>query len=769
MSHAYGARMNETTIAEDTAPARSVLRLDPKTFEILRHRLWYINDEGAHTISRLSGSPVATEVFDMNTGLMNNDGDLVYIDTFICAQATTLTPFVKTLLADYADNPGIGEKDMFLTNDPYVSVAHQTCVMVAGPVHWGGRLAGWTGASLHVIDVGGPVAGQAQVDAENIFGEQPLTPPVKLVEGGQFRRDVEGTYLRNSRLPDLLALDLRAKVAAAQVVRDRLVETFREFGFDTVQAAMADIIDYTEQRLRARLRELPDGTWRHRGYIEWGDKIYTCRLTMTKVEDRLIFDFTETDDQAPAIINCCEHGLIGGVLGAMMIYLMWDIPWSPGGMRRVIEVKSRPGSLFHATWPAGVSKSTTSSIWEARNLASITISKMLGASVAYRDRAMAGWQGVKALEELFGLDEEGNPFGGPLLDGMAGGTGALCCRDGIDTGGHASSVRATIANVESYEFRFPILYLYRRQTPDSGGPGMFRGGAGVSLMYVANGVDEIPTKVLHTFGVEQPESPGMFGGYPSCTNQFAILRNSDVEKRFDSGQMPVALEEIDGDLEIFGGYEKTSIRRGDVYRAVSQGGGGYGDPLDRDPDRVSVDVQNGIVSIEWARRIYGVVVDDAGFVDEAATVTARDEVRETRRAAIEGANPERRVFESWEPDRDAVRIAEAVYCQDDGGDLRLRCRCGQALGTAAQSPKSCVAMVALPVQVIGPEVNPQEVNGHRFELREFYCPNCVTRLEVEIARPGDPIVDDAIVSPDWIRKQIMRARDGSDASSVNPS
>ena len=531
------------------------LRLDPKTFEILRHRLWYINDEGARTISRLSGSPVATEVFDMNTGLMTREGDLVYIDTFICAQATTLTPFVKTLLSDYADNPGIGEDDMFLTNDPYVSVAHQTCVMVAGPVHWKGKLAGWTGASLHVIDVGGSTAGQAQINADSIFAEQPLISPIKLIEGGKFRRDIERVYLRNSRLPHLLALDLRAKVAAAQVVRKRLVETFSEFGFDTVQAAMADVIDYTEKRIRARLRDLPDGVWKHRGYIEWGDKIYRCCLTMTKKGDELVFDFSETDDQAPAIINCTIHGLIGGVLAAMMVYLCWDIPWSPAGLRRVLQVKSRKGSVFDAAWPAGVSKSTTTAIWEARNLASITIAKMLGASTPHRDRAMAGWQGVKALEELFGRDEAGEPFGGPLLDGMAGGTGALCCADGIDTGGHTSSVRATIANVESYEFRYPILYLYRRQTW-IGGPGMFRGGAGVSMMYVPNGVEEIATKVLHTFGVEQPESPGMFGGNPSCTNQFAILRDSDVLKRFASGEMPTELRDIEGTLKFILGTRR---------------------------------------------------------------------------------------------------------------------------------------------------------------------------------------------------------------------
>lgn len=729
------------------------LRLDPKTFEILRHRLWYINDEGARTISRLSGSPVATEVFDMNTGLMTREGDLVYIDTFICAQATTLTPFVKTLQSEYADNPGIGEDDMFLTNDPYVSVAHQTCVMVAGPVHWKGKLAAWTGASLHVIDVGGSTAGQAQISADSIFAEQPIIAPVKLVEGGKFRRDIERLYLRNSRLPHLLALDLRAKVAAAQVVRKRLIETFAEFGFDTVQAAMADVVDYTERRLRARLREMPDGVWQHRGYIEWGEKIYQCHLTMTKQADRLVFDFRETDDQAPAICNCTIHGLIGGVLGAMMVYLCWDIPWSPAGLRRVMEVKSRNGSVFDAKWPAGVSKSTTTAIWEARNLASITIGKMLGASGAHRDRAMAGWQGIKALEELFGRDEAGEPFGGPLLDGMAGGTGALCCADGIDTGGHTSSVRATIANVESYEYRYPILYLYRRQTRDSGGSGMFRGGAGISMMYVVNGVDEIPTKVLHTFGIEQPESPGMFGGHPSCTNQFAIMRGSDVRERFASGEMPAELSDLAGDLEVYPGYKATSMRGGDVYRTASQGGGGYGDPLDREPQRVADDVENGLVSTEWAKRAYGVVLDGDGAVDAAATERRREAIREERRRACGQKPADIPAISNWKPSVNDARVSEAVYCEAVDGALRLRCRCGCVLGPADKAPKMYGLMARLPLQSIGPEVNPHAVYGARFELREFYCPGCMTRLETEIARPGDHVLDDARISTNWLAQR----------------
>lgn len=728
------------------------LRLDPSTFEIIRHRLWYINDEGALTISRVSGSPVATEVFDMNAGLMTRTGALVYIDNFICAQATVLSPLVRYLLEEYTENPGVAPGDVFLCNDPYVSVCHQNCVQVAGPVHWEGELVAWAGASLHAIDVGGPLAGQVQVDASDIFGEQPTIGPIKIVEAGRVRKDIELTYLRHSRLPEMLGLDLRAKLAAVHVIRSRLVETFREFGAETVLAAMEDIIDNTERRMRARLTELPDGTWQHRGYIEFRDEIYDCHVVMTKEADHLTFDFTDTADQAPAVINCTVHGLVGSVLAAVMVYLCWDIPWSPEGVSRVLTIKSRPGTVVHAAQPAGVSKATTTAIWEVRNLASITIGKMLAASESHRDRAMAGWQGVKAVEEIFGVDGNGDPFGGPLLDGMAGGGGALPIQDGIDTGGHTSSLRSTIADVESYELRYPILYLERRQTLDSGGAGKFRGGAGVSITYTVHGVDEIPTKILHTFGVEQPESPGLCGGYPSTTNQFAILRDSDIFARFAAGEIPASLEGLAGELEVYGAYEVTSMRAGDVYRAVSMGGGGYGDPIDRAPESVVRDVTESLVSPTWARKVYGIVFDDRGKVDLEATRARRQEIRAERRLAARAGGPrsqDSHVTE-WNPARDGVRHSEALFY-----DLReppvFRCRCGCVLGSADTPYKQLAAVAHFPVQAIGPEVNPHEIGGARFELREFYCPGCFTLLAVDVCRPSDQLLDDARVSLQWLR------------------
>jgi N-methylhydantoinase B len=729
------------------------LRLDVLTFEILRHRLWYVNDEGALTISRLSGSPVATEVYDMNTGLMTADGDIVYIDTFICAQATTLSHHVKFLLKEFGENPGFGEQDLFVCNDPYVSVCHQNCVQVVGPVFWEGEIVAWTGASLHVIDVGGPTAGQAQLDAQNIYGEQPLIGPIKIAADGRILKDVERTYLRNSRLPELLALDLRAKLAAVDVSRRRLQETFAEFGAEKVMNAMEDIVDYTEQRMRARLLELPDGQWKHRGFIEFNENVYDCHVTLTKEGDHLNFDYSETADQAPALINCAEAGLIGGVLASTMVYLCWDIPWSPAGVSRVLTVDSRHGSVVNAKHPAGVSKSTTAAIWEVRNLGSIAIGKMLAASVRHRNRAMAGWQGSQgALEELFGLDATGQAYGGPMLDGMAGGGGAMPHRDGIDTGGHTSSLRIAVADVESYELRYPVLYLYRKQMPDSGGAGKFRGGAGIGMLYTVHGVDEIPTKIMHTFGSEQPESPGLCGGYPSTTNQFQILRNTDVHERFAAGEIPQSLGELEGELEAYGAYGVTSQKAGDVYRTVAMGGGGYGDPIDRDPERVLRDVESSLVTPEWAGRMYGVVLRDGGT---AVDVEATEAQRETIRAERRKASGHERSAESpalWDPDREGVRLSEALYYDVDGATPLYRCRCGHVLGSAEASFKQLAAFARFPVQHIGPEVDPYDVGKGRFEAREFYCPCCWTLLNVEIAQPDDPIIDDARLSSSWLER-----------------
>ena len=606
--------------------------IDPITLEIFRSRLATINDEAAMTLRLVSGSPVANEAHDMNTALMTPEGEAFSIGVYISIHALSLASTVKNIIAEYADNPGIAPGDIWMSNDPYVGACHQMDVVVVAPIFYDGELVAWTGGTCHQIDLGGPVEGQVQVGAKSIYGEQPLVPPIKLVENGVLRKDLEWLYLRHSRLQNLAALDLKAMIAACNVATERLQGLIARYGLDTYRAAVAAVIDSTEQQFRARLRQLPDGTFRHRGYIDADGAVYAVVVSMTKKDDSLVFDFSESADQAPALINCCRPALEGATISAILPYLCYDIPWCPAGLARAVTIKSRPGTVVHAEWPAGVSKATTTGSYVATISSSVCLSKLLASSENFLDHVMATWMGGLFVEELFGTDQRGNYFGGTILDAMAGGSGARAYKDGIDTGGFLDSPSSIIANIEDYEFNYPVLYMYRRQQSDTGGAGKYRGGATISMMYVPHGVEDIPTKIMHAIGVEQPASAGISGGLPSCTNQFVLKRQSNIQELLANGQIPQELEEVGGVLEVATGITPTSQGRNDVYHCIGMGGGGYGDPITRDPALVLRDVVNGLVTEEWAAKTYGVVLAREPLqVDSEATARQREVIRNHRR------------------------------------------------------------------------------------------------------------------------------------------
>jgi N-methylhydantoinase B len=620
--------------------AQNVTRLDPVAFEILSSRLAAINDEAAMTMRLVSGSPVANEAYDMNVGLMNAEGECIAIGVYISIHALALTATVKDITREYAEDPGINPGDVFMSNDPYVGACHQMDVTVVAPIFVGDELIAWTGSTVHQIDLGGPVEGQVQIGAQSIWAEQPLFPPLKIVDRGVVRRDSEREYLRRTRLPALTALDLKAMIAGCNVAAERVQSLAERYGRSDVVAAIEDISDVTEARFRARLRELPDGTFKHRGYIEY-DTVYPVVVAMTKQDDALIVDFSETADQAPAVINCTRPACVGATVAAILPYLCFDMPWSPAGLQRAIDVRTREGSVVHAAWPAGVSKATTTGSFMATISTSVCLAKLLAASDAHRRQFMATWMGGLFVEDVFGVDQRGEFFGAAILDAMAGGSGARSFADGLDAGGFLDSPSAIIANVEDYEFTYPFLYLYRRIQADTGGAGRYRGGATVSMSYIAHDVDAIPTKIMHAIGTMQPGSVGIGGGYPSCTNQFVIKRDTNIRELLASGVLPAELEQIDGELELFeDSIVRTSQRRDDVYRVVAMGGGGYGDPLEREPDRVLRDAISGAVSVAHAREPYGVVIDELTMtVDEGQTARVRDQIRAARRATATSPKP----------------------------------------------------------------------------------------------------------------------------------
>jgi N-methylhydantoinase B len=615
--------------------------IDPLTYEVVRHRLVAITDEMGDTLKRMSGSVVVTDCNDFDTAILDELGDEVVVGLYNTCLCASMDMAVKWTLEHRVDSPGIAPGDVFLCNDPWVGGGlHQNDVSVYAPYFADGELFGWTCAVAHQVDLGGVSPGSWSVAGTDVFWESVPIPPVKIVEDGRRREDVIDAYLRRSRVPNLIALDLRAKIGAVNVASEALTRLLGRYGPAVVKAVMKRMMDDAESRLRARLTELPDGTWTSVAYQDQarvGDRrLHKIVLRMTKTADRLTFDFTGTDPQTEGVINCTFSGLRGGVIAPLLFTLAGDIPWAPGGFYRCIDLIAEPGTLNNCTFPAGVGKASVASSWATMNAVTECLSGLIDTSPELRGDLISVCCGTWDLTLLSGTDQRHNPFVTMLCDAMAGGIGARGDHDGIDTGGAPHIPMGAVADVEMNEFAFPILYLWRREEPDSGGAGRHRGGVGASSCFV---VHDAPDAQLHLVvsasGKAIPQSTGLAGGYPAGTQHDVLVRGSAVRALFAGGRLPADLGELGGQAEIVPPHLETDLAFDDVYYTHWQGGGGYGDPLLRDPELVRRDVLAGKVTPGAGRDVYGVVTAADGSVDTDGTQDARALLRRER-AGLEG-------------------------------------------------------------------------------------------------------------------------------------
>ena len=616
--------------------------LDRVTFEVLRHRLNRINEEQGITIQNVSGSPIATDANDFNIILADERGEIVSFGQYVMFLGGALDMIIKWILENRSREPGIEPGDMFLCNDPWVGGVHQNDVAIASPVFHEGELFGWTASTIHQVDVGGVNPGSFCVDANDVFAEAQPTPPIKLVEDGEIRKDIEEMFLRRSRTPLLVGMDLRAQVASNNVAKERLKEQIDRYGATTVKQTMKETINYAEESLRNRLQELPDGVWRHVDYQEvakTGDRgVYKAKVELKKQDDRLLFNVS--GDSPAGMFNCSYPAMRGGFVSAVLPMLCHDIPWALGGIYRVIEIDAEENIIINADFPAGTSMGATSGAWQASNLATKVIANMLSTSDEHDKNLLAGSCGSWATINMMGLDQYGDPFVTMLMDPMAGGWGARSHNDGIDTGGLLSTPRGQAPNVESNELSFPMLYLYRREEPDSGGAGEYRGGTGASICWKPHDTDTPITNVVSVFGAAMPTSPGIAGGYPSNAVRYEMIRDSDINKWIKDGRIPAEKEDLEGDVEVMPPKYQTQQENDDVYYCLWQGGGGYGDPIDRDPERVAKDARSDYVSREQAYETYGVELDNDGEVQREKTREQREQIRQNRLEASKWGDEE---------------------------------------------------------------------------------------------------------------------------------
>src|SRR5215212_1165885 len=611
--------------------------LDPITYEVLRHRIWQINDEQFVTISRVSGSSIATEINDFNVAITDEIGDIVTIGSGIVWHCNG-DQCIKWILENRSDNPGIREGDLFLPNDPWIHSNHQNDVSVLQPIFHEGKLFCWTLATVHQVDVGGINPGSFCFNAPDAFSEGFFFSAIKLAENGVLRKDMEDLFLRRSRTPELLALDLRAFIASANVARRRIYEMIERYGAATVKAVMRRTMDESEQLVRERLRELPDGVWRSEEYQEQsgaGDRgVYAVRLSLEKKGDTLIFDFCDTDPQA-GMINSCLGGWRGGATAVLLATLCSDIPWAVGGIKRALEFRFEPGTINCAEYPAGVSAGSISGVYQTCNATIVAMAKMLASSDKWRDKVISGSEGSWAVMYFAGIDQYGNAAVNIVMDALAAGIGARSWKDGDDTGGILEAPSGQMANAEYYESYYPFIYLYRREETDSGGAGMWRGGCGGAIGLMLHDTDAPFDWQWFCYGQAFPTSNGLCGGWPTRSVEALILRGTDVQERLDRRELPADVTELKGEVVPFqakGTYQQLR-QNGDFFHCYFQGGAGYGDPIDREPERVLRDVLNRWVSPEFAREVYGVVLtEDGESVDRPATERRREKILNWRRA-----------------------------------------------------------------------------------------------------------------------------------------
>ena len=710
--------------------------VDPITFEIVRHRLWQITDEMGISLERVSGSPVVTEAGDFLTALFLADGNPVISGTGIPLHWILAGVACKHILQRYSEDPGIGEGDIFFFNEPYLGAIHAPDALIIGPIHHKGELIGWTGTMCHLMDIGAIDAGGICPNAKDIFQEGFRTPGIKIVEGGRIRRDVLDTIANMVRDPGMVLLDIKAQIAASEVAKERMRELIDRYGMKTIRAVMNEMIEYSERGLRARLRELPDGVWQVVEYLDHDgvtDKIYKIMLELTKEGENITFDFTGTSEQAPGPINVTYYGTTAAVLAMVGILICYHIPWNQG-IINTVKVIVPEGTWLNPKFPAPVSMSSSvGGAMLACHAASLAISRMLNSSDTYYEDGTAVWGGGILFPILSGINKDGKYFVSIFMDLMASGGGARTFADGVDTGGLLLCPGSICPNVERMELMYPILYLFRRQRMDSGGCGKYRGGVGGE--YAFSLYDSPTGKAAIVFcatGVEPAISIGLCGGHPGTTCGWDMLRGSDLWDRIKFGEIPEHLEELKGVHEALPAKGVTEISQGDVILVKMGAGGGYGDPLERDPELVRQDVIDELVSLENAQDIYGVVIDpNILLVDRNVTEQQRTKIRTAR---LEGCKAKGLVHRERE---DMLRLTEYLGVIDTEAGRVVGCRrCGYKIGPVERNYKEYAAM----------QETPLENKSERFVLREFYCPGCGVMFEVEMTLKDSPFIWDGRLS-----------------------
>jgi N-methylhydantoinase B len=550
-------------------------KFDPITLEILWRRLISIVDEADASVARTAFSSLLRDAHDYTCMFTDSRGQELVQGTFCTpGQAGAMALGVKKIinsmpLEQY--HPG----DVFIVNDPWLLAGHLNDVCVLSPIFYKDRPVAFTACVFHHSDIGGRVAS----DNRQVFEEGLFIPPIKLYDAGVLNKAVLDMIRWNVRTPEEVNGDIRSQVAANHVCARKIIEMLEDEGLDTLDDLADEIIDRTETSMRAAISKIPDGVYPYEGVIEGAGqrKDIDIKLNVTVKDSDIHIDFTGTSPQVDWGGNVVYNFTFAYVFMAVKSAFDPDIPINEGAIRPV-KMTAPEGCVVNCGFPAAVA---------ARMQIGHFMTEMVFKALAQAtpDNIIAESGGTPAQTNIFyGKRYNGRPWLTMIIRG--GGMGASSKMDGH----HCTIFPANGANtpVEIFESDTPLIVEERSLLCDSGGSGKMRGGLGRKFV-IRIPDDEFapqpPTSIAIQAGRYRYPPAGLFKGMAANKAQFIVNG-----KAGDSSGL-------------------TLCESGDVIQFISAGGGGYGDPLERDPVAVERDIRNEYVSIKRAKQDYGVVVD----------------------------------------------------------------------------------------------------------------------------------------------------------------
>ncbi|AGG71393.1 5-oxoprolinase (ATP-hydrolysing) (plasmid) [Sinorhizobium meliloti 1021] len=652
-------RLMDETGCYDGITELRLRRQDPLKFETLHTKLRAYCVSAREMARRISASPGVREVGEMVVAIYTPEGDAIALSNGIMVHVHTMSRFIKWMIRNgYEQNPCIRDGDIFANNDAFIGTVQVPDVMDVVPIFHRGTLVGWAGAVCHELEAGGITPGGDVCLAQERFTEGLFVCAEKIGENDEIRRDYVIRCERNLRMPIYWVLDEKAKVAACIDMRESVKQLIDEVGLEYWQRLSKEFIEEGRRAQLARTRQLTvPGIYRGHtfyGHVTEGKPgfqpladpnwLYNIPIEMEITsEGKIRLDFDGTQPWGYHSMNCTPAGMDGGMFVTLTQHMNFEGLVNDGAWMAT-EI-----NIPHGTWTNPDNEmAATATSWALLLPAYGVFQRLLSRGFIARgfvEEAFVG-QVNSPMIEMGGTSQYGTGFGMAHFECAAAGSGALAIKDGLDTAYVGWNPESDMGNIEIWEQNMPMVYIGRSIVPNSGGAGKYRGGCAFISTWLINKTDHLRL-VTSEHSSRVFDNGGLCGGYPAptCERHHAV-RNSDIHERAERRE-PLAhtpgTDPLVSDFERTykgeqvweeGPYITRPHKAGDIFSHAYNGGGGFGDVLERDPIKTAWDVENGFLTREAAEKVFGIILkeDAEGYpqADIDATVARRAELRKKR-------------------------------------------------------------------------------------------------------------------------------------------